>query len=148
MTIEATFVVPVAICVITLILYFSLYLYGRCVLSQDAYILAFRASMEKAEEFKDDPKAYVLEKATEKAGKKYFGSYFPSFEAEVRGKEITVRGHSEKKHRAMGDFFLKPKSGWDYEAFGRAKKYEYSKHARRCMRLKDIGKEILDLGEQ
>ena len=47
MTLEAALIVPMVICVFSLLIYFSYYLYGRCILSQDAYILAFRASVEK-----------------------------------------------------------------------------------------------------
>ncbi len=48
----------------------------------------------------------------------------------------------------MGRYFLKPQSGWEYEAAGRAERFEYVKHIRRLTRLRDIGKEIMDnIGE-
>ncbi len=145
MTLEATLLMPMVLCVMALIIYFSFYLYGRCVISQDAYILAFRASLA----WDDDtsPGLYVEEHSGTVAGKKYFGSSFPGFDTEVSGKEITVEGGSEAKHSAMGRYFLKPQEGWGFAGGGQAKKRRYAEHIRRLTRLKDIGKEIIDLGE-
>ncbi len=143
MTLEAALIMPLVFCVIVLLLYFAYYLYGRCILSQDAYILAFRASVEKNECYKENSKAYVMDKAEEKAGRKYFGSVAPKFDAVPYGSEIEVKGHGVTRHAAMGSYFLKPQNGWDYEGSARAKRRDYSGHIRRCMRLKDIGKEII-----
>ena len=148
MTLEASLVLPMVICTFALLIYFSFYLYGRCILSQDAYILAFRASVEKSEEYRNDPVSYVNNKAAEKAGNKYFGSDFPRFDATKRGKEVRVHGSSTARHAAMGGYFLKPSGSWEYEAAGRAKRRDYSTHIRRAIRLKDLGKEILNLGEE
>ena len=81
MTLEAALIVPMIICVFALLIYFSFYLYGRCVISQDSYILAFRASTARFGG--DDPGGYVASKAASQAGRKYFGSSFPSFETQV-----------------------------------------------------------------
>lgn len=113
-------------------------------LSQDSYILAFRAVTTNEAEFKDDPVSYVMSRASEKAGNKYFGSSLPGFEAEKSGDEVLVKGNAQTNHAAMGRYFLKPQSGWDYEAAGKAKRMEYSKTIRRMTRIKDIGSELLD----
>ncbi len=144
MTLEASLLMPMVICVMALIIYFSFYLYGRCVISQDAYILAFRASLA----WDDDtsPAEYVEEHSGAIAGKKYFGSSFPEFETAISGKEIMVEGGSEAKHSAMGRYFLKPSEGWDFARGGQAKKRRYAEHIRSLTRLRDIGKEITDMG--
>ena len=137
------------ICIFALLIYFSYYLYGRCMLSQDCYILAFRASVADTEVYGENPVGYVCSKASTVAGKKYFGSSFPRFETSVSGKVVRVHGFSEAKHSAMGRYFLKPRAGWEYEAAGRAKRFEYVKHIRKLTRIRDIGKEILDnIGEK
>lgn len=143
MTLEATFIVPMIICVFALLIYFSYYLYGRCVLSQDTYILAFRASVAD-ERAHGDAVTFVSEKAPVVVGKKYFGSTLPRFKTTVDGKDIRVHGYSEARHSAMGRYFLKPRSGWDYEAAGRARRFEYVSHIRKLTRLRDLGKEIMD----
>lgn len=143
MTLEASFIVPMIICVFALLIYFSYYLYGRCILSQDAYILAFRASVAD-EEIYGSPENYVYEKSSQVVGKKYFGSATPRFEVASSGKEIRVHGYSMARHSAMGRYFLKPQSGWEYEAAGRAKSFGYAEHIRKFTRLRDLGKEILE----
>ncbi len=142
MTLEASLIVPMAVCVLMLLIYFSYYLYGRCMISQDSYILAFRASISR-----EEANGFVQGKACEVTGNKYFGSERPRFTVTTNGDEITVFGKSSVLHNAMGRYFLKPQTGWEYEGSGRAKKREYVKHIRKLKRLKDIGQELTGLGE-
>ena len=138
MTLEASLVVPMVICVFCLLIYFAEYMYGRCVISQDCYILAFRASVESQKTGKS-PEEYVLENGHIQAGKKYFGCSKPSFSAQQAGKTIRVQGNTETKHSAMGRYFLKPINGWELEASFTAKQRNYPKHVTLIKRLKDIG---------
>lgn len=139
MTLEASLIVPMVICVLCLLIYFAEYMYGRCIISQDSYMLAFRASVECSRQ-KISASEYVAGNMRNQAGKKYFGSSAPSFIGEQSGKEIKVTGTSNIKHSAMGGYFLKPKSGWGLEASFTAKQRDYSKRLRLIKRLKDIGK--------
>lgn len=143
MTLEASLIIPMVICVFVLLIYFSYYLYGRCMLSQDAYILAFRATRADEKQYKS-MSSYVGNRADEKVGKKYFGSTRPSFKPQTSGKTITVNASAQVRHGAMHRYFLMRKKKWGYKAAGRAKKLEYARHIRRFTRIKDIGKEILD----
>ncbi len=47
-TVEAALIVPVAICIFVMVMYMSFYLYDRCVMTQDCYVLSYRQSIEKA----------------------------------------------------------------------------------------------------
>ena len=143
MTLEASLIVPMVICVFALLIYFSYYLYGRCMLTQDCYVLSFRASVSKDLE----PAAYVEDRESSVAGEKYFGSTDPDFSVAVQGDEVRVSALAEANHSAMGNYFLKPKDGWEYEAAKTATKREYSKHIRMLTRIRDIGKGLLDRGE-
>ena len=135
MTVEASFIVPMVICVFVLTIYFTNYVYARCILAQDSYILAFRASMEK-----DLPPAEVVNtKAQLVAGKKYYGNSFPEFGCSSAGKEIEVTGRTLTRHSAMGGYFLKPKGSWGLESRQYAKKRDYSGHIRTVKRIRDIG---------
>lgn len=135
MTVEASFIVPMCICVFVLIIYFANYAYARCVLAQDSYILAFRASMEK----EASPESVVAGKASQVAGKKYYGNSYPGFECSTSGNEIEVIGRTETKHSAMGGFFLKPKGSWKLRSRQHAWKKDYSGYIRTVKRIKDIG---------
>lgn len=139
MTLEASLVAPMIICVFVLLIYFSYYLYGRCILSQDTYILAFRASISS-----DDAALVVSEKEDRVLGRKYFGANRPKISVSASGKDIRVVGNTGVRHRAMGNYFLKPKGSWEYEAAGKAKKLEQIDHIRMVKRVKDIGENLFN----
>lgn len=46
-TVEAALVMPVVLSIIVMILYLSFYLYDRCIMAQDLYLLSYRQSIEK-----------------------------------------------------------------------------------------------------
>ena len=46
-TVEAALVVPIALGILVMIIYMSFYLYDRCVMAQDCYVLSYRQSIEK-----------------------------------------------------------------------------------------------------
>lgn len=46
-TVEAAFVVPMALFAVVMVVYLSFYMYDRCVLEQDCYVLSYRQSIEK-----------------------------------------------------------------------------------------------------
>lgn len=145
MTLEAALIVPMVICVITLLILFSYYLYGRCILSQDSYILAFRASVD-ADRYGSNPESTVLSKRDRVFGKKYFGSMKPVIHVDSRdgGKEIRVSASARIRAGAMGNYFLKPRSGWEFKAGHKAKCLGQVKHIRKITRLKDIGQRMVD----
>jgi hypothetical protein len=142
MTLEASLIVPMAICVIVMIIWGSVFLYDSAILTQDTYILAFRASERADGKKKISPKEYVASKSGQQAGNKYFGCDDPSFSVKTKGKEVIVNGATEVRHSAMGSFFLKIQEGWDIKASMKAKIRNTPKHIRRLKRLKDIGEGI------
>ncbi len=144
MSLEASLIMPMVICVMALLVYFSYFLYGRCILSQDTYILAFGAALSREDKA---PSVYVENNREAVTGRKYFGSKPLHFKTEVSGKEILVSAEGETRHGAMGNYFLKPRGSWEYRAQGMAKIRRYSEHIRKLTRFKDIGKEIFDIGE-
>lgn len=46
-TVEAALVIPIALSILVMIIYMSFYLYDRCVMAQDCYVLSYRQSIEK-----------------------------------------------------------------------------------------------------
>ncbi len=47
MTVEASLLMPMVLCVLVFVLYLSFYLYDRCTLEQDAYLHAYQKSIER-----------------------------------------------------------------------------------------------------
>ena len=139
MTIEAAFIVPLVIFVFAALIYFCSYLYTIFVLTQDCYILAFRAASDSDAYYKDDPGSYVMSKSDRVSGKKYYGSSKPYFSAVARGKEVEVLGKTVIRHSAINNVFGAIRNGWELEIMQKAEKREYAKHIRTIKRLKDIG---------
>ena len=139
MTLEASLIIPMVICVIVLLIWGNYYVYTRAILSQDCYILAFRASVKADAKRKTTPTDYVASKAAEQAGARYFGADKPVFSVKQSGKEVLVTGSTRIRNSAMGNYFLKIKSGWELEATLKARIRNDPKHIRRVKRLMDIG---------
>lgn len=143
MTLEASLIIPMVICVIAMLIWGAYYMYNRAILSQDCYILAFRASVKADAKKKVAPADYVAAGASKQAGGRYFGADKPAFSAAVSGKEVKVKGTTKIRNSAMGRYFLKIKSGWELEAVLKARIRNDPKHIRRIKRLKDIGEKVL-----
>ncbi|MDO5133144.1 MAG: hypothetical protein Q4D81_09200 [Eubacteriales bacterium] len=85
-TVEASMIMPVVLCLSVMILYMSFYVYDRCVLSQDCYVLSYRQSIEKAGRDRAGRSA-----AEEQMGNKLF--MLSGFESDAsEGGTIRVRG--------------------------------------------------------
>jgi hypothetical protein len=144
MTLEATLIVPMVICIFALIIYCANYMYARCILSQDCYLLAFEAtSNDLGTTF--ESLADLEQKGMSLATKKYFGNRQPSFS--VTGsmeKEVRASGETETKHGTFAKYFLMPHEGWGLEASFTAKKRNYAGHIRKVKRVTDLGKEFVD----
>jgi hypothetical protein len=139
MTLEASLIIPMVICVIVMLIWGSYYMYNRAILSQDCYVLAFRASVRADAKKKMAPSEYVSKSSAEQAGAKYFGATKPTFSADQSGKEVKVTGETGIRTNAMGKYFLKIGTGWELKATLKAKIRNDPKHVRRVKRLMDIG---------
>lgn len=95
LTVEAACIVPMTIVIIALLIYLAFFMYDRCVLDQDSYILSYRESVRRGEGHTDT--RAVL-------GKKYFmikgfdagfsGGSDISFAGEARLRTMSGRGSS------------------------------------------------------
>lgn len=139
MTLEASLIIPMAICVIVMLIWGCFYLYNSAILSQDSYVLAFRASERADSKNKVEPASYVASKSNEQAGNKYFGTGKPGFTGKTSGKEVVVNAETTVHHSAFGNYFLKIQKGWELKASMKARIRNTPKHIRRIKRIKDIG---------
>ncbi len=140
MTVEAALVIPAAIFGIVLIIYMSFLVYGRCILSQDVYILGFRSALLYEKQGYGSPTEYIADHASEKTAGKYFGSSAPEIGSGQSGKEITVTGKIRTNHRALYGYFSKIPQIWESEAAARVKIRNNAKTVRRIKRTMDIFK--------
>lgn len=133
---------PMVLCVIVMLIWGSYYMYDRAIISQDCYVLAFRASVKADARNKISPSAYVASKAAEQAGARYFGAEKPSFSVKQSGKEVMVTGETRIRTSAMGRYFLKIGTGWELKPTLKAKIRNDPGHVRRIKRLMDIGDRV------
>lgn len=71
-TVEASMLMPLVLSLIALIFYLTFYLYDRCVISQDVYILAFRGALQCGKGGADIEQ-YIQSESASKYGSKYIG---------------------------------------------------------------------------
>ena len=131
-TLEACFLVPLIVFIFVLIVHLNFYLYGRALLIQDVYLLAFRASLLPKGE---DMAAFVEEQAPAQFGKGYFGNDLPKAEAALEGDAVVVRA-ATLTHRS--GFDLAAPEAWQLSAQARAVRYDMPAHMRRVKRLADL----------
>lgn len=133
-TVEAALVMPVVLCIFVMLLYLSFYLYDRCVLAQDCYVLSYRQSIEKGGADRSGPDA---------ARAKYGGRLFmlSKITAESSdGGTVQVSGQARMDVPVFGLGFFDRNQGWDLVVKERAKKTDPPKDYRRVRRILSAAK--------
>ncbi len=143
-TLEMSLVFPVVLFVMVLLIHFTFYLYGRCILSQDAYMLAFRASVAPDEDIGGDRRSYLESIADHVLGSKYFGNSYPTMEADVSDEVVRVVLTTEASHRAMSGSSMMPEGSWVHYAGARAEVCDPSARIRMIDRVGDIAMGVAD----
>lgn len=101
MTVEATYIVPIVLVIYMMLIMCGFYLYDRCVISQDNYLLAFRGSRftEGAANYGEviygDMKTGYFKEGYVRERLEYKSGFYPFFEeesaeAEIQGKSVMV----------------------------------------------------------
>lgn len=96
LTVEASFIMPIVLSLYLLIILCGFYLYDRCVISQDNYLLAFRGSRftETDQNFgkviygdmeEKQPDVFYLEERLE-----YKAQFYPFYRAETKKVHVTT----------------------------------------------------------
>ncbi|WP_026507983.1 hypothetical protein [Butyrivibrio sp. MC2013] len=142
-TVELSLLMPIIFVTISLIAHFAFMLYGRALLSQDAYLLAYRGVILSEE----DPGAYARERADEQFGSQYMGNRKPSVEdVTVDSSAKTVRVtlstsafHGWYRHGDVGYF-----GSWGSSASWEASYLDPKRRIRMTTRIVDIARMALE----
>ena len=131
-TVEAALVVPVVLCIFVMILYLAFYLYDRCVISQDCYVLGYRQSIQKGT--KDRVRDQEIRG---QIGKKVF--MLERLETDVsKGGTVRVRGNASMTPPLFGlDLFMRQRK-WLLGVEEKARKTDPPKDYRRVRRLMNL----------
>lgn len=131
-TLEAAFLVPLTFFLLACIIHMVFLEYGRCLLVQDAYVTAFRASLLKEGE---DRAAFARENAAWQFSGRYFGNKTPEVTATVSGADVTVGLKTEARRSG---FDLTSAEAWTSGVSMRARFYDMPGHIRRVARIADL----------
>lgn len=134
-TVEATLIIPMVLVIFVLLIYLSFYLYDRCLIAQDAYILCFRSSILKEE---PDKAQAVLAGKQRQYGSKYFAIKNNTSSAAENGKWIEMSGEMKIFPSVFQNHFLMPSKQWQINFKAKAKETDPVKGFRRFSRLQEL----------
>lgn len=144
MSVEAAFIVPTAFFIMVFIIYGAFWVYGRCILSQDTYLVAMRAVNFYDYQGYGSCSDYVRDKADTQFGSKYFGNEKPRVSSEDQGKKVLVTTKTSAFHNGVSGYFKKLSGKWESEAKAVAKERDFSRKLRKFKRMKDVAKKVIE----
>lgn len=136
-TAEAAMVVPVVLCLFVMIIYLSFFLYDRCVMAQDLYILSYRQSIEKGGADRAGGKA-VREQT---AGKLFMLSGLETDTSDSGTVHVRAKGRMDPP--VFGLAVFEKEKTWVTGAEGKAKKTDPPKDYRRVRRIMNLAGQAL-----
>ena len=128
-------VIPVVIFIIAFLIYAAFLMYGRCLMVQDSYLLAFEAS--RVQDI-NDPNMYVHENAPQKLGRKYFGNDLPEVRTWKKDNHIYVAMKTMTHHKAIDWYGLLVDKSWEIESQMRADVNDPPEKIRHMERIRDL----------
>lgn len=138
-TVEASLVMPMVIFLIGFIFYLTFYLYNRCVIAQDTYILAFRGSLcsnFSCEKSSEEVEQFIIGKSAGQFGKKYMGIKTLDSSVEVDKRKISVEASGILKAAFAQQ--LQIPSKWHFYGNGQAERICPTECVRRTRLLKKV----------
>ncbi len=143
-TVEASLVMPLVIFLIGFIFYLTFYLYNRCAIAQDTYVLAFRGSLCSnlcCEKSPEEVKQFIIGKSTGQFGKKYMGISSLDNSVKVDKRKISVEASGVLTAAFTGQLGLGNK--WRFGGNGQAERICPTE----CIRKVRLLKKGMDLVE-
>lgn len=131
-TVEAALVIPIVLGILVMVLYLPFYLYDRCLLSQDCYVLSYRQSIEKGKEDRSGQEA-----ASEQFGKKLF--MLSRIEtAAGGGSTVSVKANAAMEPPLFGLDFFREQRHWILGVQEKARKTDPPRDYRRVRRILNL----------
>lgn len=136
-TVEAALVVPTALGILVMIIYMSFYLYDRCVMAQDCYVLSYRQSIEKG-----NADRAGQEKIREQLGGKLFMLSGMDAESSAGG-TVRVKTEASLDPPLFGLPVFEEENHWKIAVERRARKTDPPRDYRRVRRLLYLASKVL-----
>lgn len=145
-TVELAMVFPIVLLFIVVIAHWTFMLYGRTILSQDAYLLALRGAILSDEE----PAEYANTHAAEQFGTQYLGNTRPSASTSIDRRKDMIRVLLTTKtyHRGTSYYGVRANGKWQTQLAWEASYLRPPKRIRLLTRLFDLGSKGLAMKKE
>lgn len=139
MTVEASLILPMVLCIYTVLIYTGYFLYNRCVATQDAYVLCFRESVHKDEDLWSYPDGSTA-RAEEagQVGSKYLAVKSRSTEVSTERSVIRYTGEGSVAPPLFGGSVIMPKDIWTFRYGMSARHTDPPLNIRKARRIYDL----------
>lgn len=139
MTVEASLIMPMVLCVITVLIYTGYFLYNRCLATQDAYILCFRESIHKDDSLWSYPDGSVVrDEEEDQVGDKYLAVKSKSTDVSTDGSIIRYSGEGNVAPPLFGGNVIMPQGIWTYRYGMSARHTDPPLNIRKARRIYDL----------
>lgn len=139
MTVEASLIMPMVLCVITVLIYTGYFLYNRCLATQDAYILCFRESIHKDDSLWSYPDGSVVrDEEEDQVGDKYLAVKSKSTDVSTEGSIIRYSGEGNVAPPLFGGNVIMPQGIWTYRYGMSARHTDPPLNIRKARRIYDL----------
>lgn len=129
---EAALIMPVVVCILVMIIYMACYLYDRCVLAQDSYVLSYRQSIQKGKADR-----VSAEEIHRQLGEKLF-MLSGLDTAASSGREIRVKCSGEMEPPLFGLPVFDGERTWRLDSEKKARKTDPPRDYRRVRRILNL----------
>lgn len=139
MTVEASLILPMVLCIYTILIYTGYFLYNRCIATQDAYVLCFRESIHKDSTLWSYPDGSVVrEEEDDQVGDKYLALKSKSTEVSTERSNIRYSGEGSVAPPLFGGSVIMPQDIWTFEYGMSARHTDPPLNIRKARRVYDL----------
>ena len=122
MTVEATLLLPMVLCILVAAIYAAFLLYDRCMFYQDAYLLCLRESYRREDGEPSVDTNAITEASDDFLSSKYCAVDEWSGAASADGLWAVFEGTAIVSPAAFGDYFLMPEDIWTVSFSAKSRK--------------------------
>lgn len=122
MTVEASLLMPMVLCILVVCIYVAFLLYDRCILYQEAYLVCLRESYQKDEGEPSVDTERMEEAAQEVIGVRTFAVDSLSGEASADGNRAVYQGAAVVAPAAFDGISLVPEGIWNISFHAESRK--------------------------
>lgn len=139
MTVEASLILPMVLCIYTVLIYTGYFLYNRCIATQDAYVLCYRESIHKDDSLWSYPDGSVVrDEEADQVGSKYLAIKSRNTEVSTERSIIKYSGEGTVTPPLFGGSVIMPQNIWTFRYGMSARHTDPPLNMRKARRVYDL----------